>query len=301
MRFIPSTHMQAGGCMSATANGGVSGSFVSGSQTYVYHEFKLSNRNVSETFLFTVEKGFTTRARFILIGGGGGGGFNGAGSYGLGGGGGGSDVIDYTGQLYTGDYQLRVGHGGLPAEPDDPITPTYNGGDGDYTEVLGGPYVSTARLRAVGGDGGYGDNSVGSTYLHGGDSGNGNTGGSNFGNNAGGGAGFSSNGVNGTSARAGNGGTGTTITLPYSSPGWGGTSEAVGGGGGGSADSGDIQGTGTDGGGNGGRIDTGTGQDGTRYTGGGGGGSANFASVPRDGTQGGDGILIIYYPTGSCY
>ena len=72
MRFIPSTHMQTGGCMEATANGGVSGSFTSGSEGWAYHEFTCADVNTTETFQFTVTKGFTNRARLVVIGGGGG-------------------------------------------------------------------------------------------------------------------------------------------------------------------------------------------------------------------------------------
>lgn len=303
MRFIPTTHMQAGGCVVATSNGGVSGSFTSGSETFVYHEFTSSAVNSDATFLFTVSEGFTNRARFILVGGGGAGGWDGQLATGRGGGGGGGSVIDRTGQLYAGTYQLRVGKGGDPADADHPLNPTYNGGDGGFTEVRDGPYAVPNLLRANGGEGGYGDSTDTGTYLHGGDSGNGNSGGSRGGGiYAGGGGGFTSAGSNGIDGAAqnytGNGGTGTTITLPYNSSAWNGTSKGVGGGGAGYTEStGEsiTQGTGSDGGGDG--TD-----DGERYTGGGGGGAKDFAATPPAGIgcSGGDGILIIYYPTGSC-
>lgn len=288
--------MQAGGCMEATANGGVSGSFVSGSETYVYHEFTSSAVNTTETFQFIVTKGFTNRARLVVIGGGGGGGWDGTGNLGNGGGGGGAVVVNKTGQLFQGTYSIQVGAGGAPPDADHPTTPTYNGGTGDYSEILGGPYIGTSRLRANPGEGGYGD-VADPSYLHGGDSGNGNTGGTNSGNYGGGGAGFTSNGVNGVNLKAGNGGTGTTVTLPYTSPSWSTTSKGVGGGGGAAIDgrSSTEQGYGNDGGG-------GFSGDGDRYSGGGGGGGRDFPATPPAGIgcSGGDGIVIIYYPTGSC-
>lgn len=309
MRFIPTTFMQSGDCVKAYSNGSASGSFTSGSDVFQYHEWKLSDRNVSETYQLVVTQGFTSRARAVLIAGGGGGGWNGQGSYGLGGGGGAGQVIDtHNLQLYPTTYSLRIGHGGLPADADNtnPALRTYNGGDGDYTEINGGSYTGGSVLRAIGGDGGYGDQSQTGTYLHGGDSGNGFTGGANDGNYAGGGAGASQIGEDGqdtpSTDRGGNGGNGVTITLPFTSNIWGSTSKAVAGGGGGSADFSNTQGFGTHGGGNGSRKDAQAGTDAERYTGAGGGGGANFAYTPPngEGTQGGDGVLIIYYPITNC-
>jgi len=305
MRFIPITHMQSGQCMEATSNGGVSGSFTSGSETYVYHEFTSPAVNTSGSFQFTVTKGFTNRARLVVIGGGGGGGWDGTLNAGRGGGGGGASVINQVGQLYQGTYSIMVGQGGDPADADNvtPVLRTYNGGDGGFSEILGGPYTGTDRLKSLGGEGGYGDATDSGTYLFGGDSANGNSGGSRGGSvYAGGGGGFTtagSNGIDGASENyTGNGGLGTTINLPYTSPSWGAASKGVGGGGAGYTEStGEsiTQGSGSDGGGSG-TVD------GERYSGGGGGGARDFPATPPagEGTTGGDGIVIIYYPTGSC-
>jgi len=295
-----------GECIIATANGGVSGSFTSGSRTFKYHEFSLSNRDVSETFQLNIEKGYTRDARVLLIAGGGGGGWDGTGTYGKGGGGGAGQVIDrHDITLYPNTYSLRVGHGGLPADADNtnPANRTFNGGNGDYTELLGGIYTSDNKIRALGGEGGYGDSNDFGNYLHGGDSGNGFTGGLNDGNFlAGGGAGNTSNGEDGddgpSTDKGGDGGSGLTITLPYTSIIWSSSTKDVGGGGGGSAWLDDVRGVGQDGGGDSAREDTQTADDGERYTGGGGGGGRESAS--GDGTQGGDGILIIYYPITDC-
>jgi len=298
MRFIPTTHMQSGECMEVTANGGVSGSFTSGSEGWAYHEFACADVNTTETFQLTVTKGFTNRARLVVIGGGGGGGWDGTGNLGNGGGGGGAAVINRTGQLFQGTYSIQVGAGGAPPDADNVSPPlrTYNGGNGDYSEILGGPYTGTDRLKSLGGKGGYGA-VADPLYLHGGDSATGFTGGTNSGLWAGGGGGFTSNGSNGVSNKAGNGGTGTTVTLPYTSPSWLTTSKGVGGGGGAARDgvSSIEQGYGQDGGG-------GFSGDGDRYSGGGGGGGRDFPATPPGGIgcSGGDGIVIIYYPTGSC-
>ena len=297
--------MQTGGCMEATANGGVSGSFTSGSEEWVYHEFTCAAVTSSETFQFTVTKGFTDRARFVVIGGGGGGGWDGQGTYGIrGGGGGGAAVINRTGQLFQGTYSIQVGAGGEPADADNanPALRTFNGGDGDYSEILGGPYTGTDRLKSLGGEGGFGDSSVPATYGDGGDSGTGFLGGQYNANGSGGGAGATSNGgvafFNGSDNQGGAGGTGKTISLGYTSPTFGTSTISVGGGGGGI---GYDPGVGTDGGGQSAGAFS-TADDGGRHTGGGGGGGEDFAATPPAGigTTGGDGIVIIYYPTGSC-
>ena len=302
MRFIPTTHMASQGeCITAYANSGVSGSFVSGSRTFRYHEFTCPNVSSSLNTQFVIESGFTKDARVIMIAGGGGGGWNGTDMYGLGGGGGGGEVIDlHNVFLYPSTYSVYVGHGGDPADADNPnpVYRTFNGGDGDFSRIISNIYT----LQVNGGKGGYGDNRQPGTYLHGGNSGNGFTGGVNDGYNSGGGAGVTSNGLPGTSSGGGNGGDGLTITLPYTSPTYGSTTKDVGGGGGGSADFSDNIGLGRDGGGNGGRRDTTNGDTGERYTGGGGGGSKDYAATPPAGigTRGGDGIIIIYYPITDC-
>lgn len=295
--------MQSGeSCIESISTLGTSGSFISGGLEYKYHEYKLTNPSESLDFEFTVTRGFTTNARAILIGAGGGGGWDGSGNYGKGGGGGAGEVIDtHNLTLVPATYILHVGGVGAPADADAPIFRTFNGSDGDYTQILGGIY--TNPLRAQGGDGGYGDANDLGTFLHGGNSGNGFTGGLNAGSLvAGGGAGAAGNGVNGTPDKGGNGGSGVTITLPFTSTIWGSTSKAVGGGGGGSAWLDDDIGAGLDGGGRGAREDNVSAQSADRYTGAGGGGGESGAYTPPNGigTTGGDGVIIIYYPVGNC-
>ena len=239
MRFTPITFMASRGeCLKAYSNGSISGSFESGSRLYAYHEFKL-NTTLSTDFTFVVESGYTTDARVIVIGGGGGGGWNPIGTLGVGGGGGGADVIDTHNVVLTpSTYTVRVGRSGIPADSDtpSPLPATYNGGDGDYSTFSG----TTAILLANGGEGGIGFPGNLSTYLYGGNSGNGFLGGAPddvvgdlF---AGGGAGCTENGDNGVNGKGGNGGNGKTIVLPYTSPTWNASTKGVGGGGGGSDD-----------------------------------------------------------------
>ena len=300
MRFIPTTHMASGDpCVAINSNGGVSGSFTSGSETWNYHEYTNSNRLNNDTFQFELTKGFTNRMRVILIGGGGGGGNTGTGgTYGAGGGGGAgavnifNDVKTYKGSLYT----ITVGQGGDRPDPGS-VTPTYNGGDGGYSRFTDNLLI----LNADGGDGGHG-NSTPFLDSDGGDSGNNFTGGSDAGTTrGGGGAGSTTNGVNASSAdnRGGNGGTGQTINLPYTSPTFGTSNISVGGGGGGGIAGSTLEGTATNGGGRG-CSDTNTSDSGDRHTGAGGGGGDNNASQTY-GSYGGDGCVIILYPTGSCY
>lgn len=299
MRFIPTTHMQSGDvCVAVNSNGGVSGSFTSGSETWNYHEYSSSARTVNDTFQFELTKGFTRRMRVILIGGGGAGGNNGTGGvYNSGGGGGAgavnifNDVQTFAGNLYT----ITVGRGGERPDPGH-TTPTYNGGDGGYSRFTDNNLI----LNADGGDGGHG-NSTPFLDTDGGDSGNNFTGGSDATvNRGGGGAGSTANGGNadGSLNEGGDGGAGQTINLPYTSPTFGTANINVGGGGGGGIIGSTIEGTATDGGGRG-AADTNTSDSGDRYTGGGGGGGDENASQTY-GSYGGDGCVIILYPTGSC-
>lgn len=301
MRFTPSTFLGSQGeCVIAHANGSVSGSFTSGSRDFIYHEFKLSDVHTSQGFQLIVERGYTRDARVIIIGGGGAGGWDGTLNYGRGGGGGGGNVLDFHNIfLSPNTYNIYVGHGGLPADADNPSTPTYNGGNGDFSRFWG-PSID---LQANGGDGGFGNAGDTGTYLHGGDSGNGFIGGTRGGAiYAGGGAGCTSDGGNGIDGASnnytGDGGFGKTITLPYTSPSWSSNVKGTGGGGAGYTEStGEtiIQGQGNDGGG-------GPTADGQRYTGGGGGGGKEFAATPPAGigTSGGDGFIIVYYPVSDC-
>ena len=305
MRFIPATHMGSGTvCVESTANGGVSGSFVSGSETYNFHEFTSSTNNSTDTFQFEITSGFTQRARVIVIGGGGAGGETGTGgTYHGGGGGGGGQVLDVKNvNLFPNQtYQIQVGKGGDAAVPLDPVppNPTYNGGDGDSSRFRFGDL----DIIAQGGEGGYGE---GLQIGDGGDSGAGFTGGNGNSNDGGGGAGNTANGSNPPSSNhAGDGGAGTTLVLGYTSPTFGASTVGVGGGGGGATKFGISldRGIGVDGGGDG-AYDSDQSEDGTRHTGGGGGGgeSVSRPSPPPygEGSEGGDGIVIVMYPTGSC-
>lgn len=319
MRFTPLTFMASRGeCVKAYSNGSTSGSFESGSRVFVYHEFKLSNDLSSSEFQFVVQQGYTSDARVVLIGGGGGGGWDGTDSYGLGGGGGGGAVIDsHQVLLSPNTYSIRVGSGGLPADADNanPTLRTYNGGDGVYSNLVG-PFTN---LQANGGEGGIGQRTLpgGSTnpeFARGGQSGTPFDGGrpaSGSGGRiaAGGGGGSTSIGQDGYFASAvegGDGGSGSIIFLPYTSPTWNASTKAVGGGGGGGVDpQGSVGNGGSNnyGGGRGSNSQLGSADSGDRYTGGGGGGGASYAYTPPDGsgTTGGDGLVIIYYPVTDCY
>lgn len=312
MRFTPSTQMQTGDlCIEATATAGViSGSYTSGSETWAYYEFGSGSDNLTtEDYQFEITKGYTNRARIIVIGGGGGGGWDGTGTYGTGGGGGaGGVVINNNAVLSPNIYSIKKGKGGDSADADHPTNPTFNGGSGVFSEVNGGIYVLANVIKAEGGEGGFG---TGTNDGDGGESGNGFAGGQDNARGTAGGGGatgvggdaFQSGGGN---DQGGNGGPGITIDIGYHSPVIGDESIggdplntiSVGGGGGGVSTN---EGIATDGGGNGGRT-TGVGESGERHHGGGGGGAAaNAASPPNQiGTQGGDGYVIILFPTGSC-
>lgn len=304
MRFIPATHMGSGEvCVESTANGGVSGSFLSGSETYNFHEFTSSNNITTTGFQFQITNGFTQRARIIVVAGGGAGGETGTGgTYHSGGGGGGGQVLDIKNvNLFPNQiYQIQVGKGGDAAVPADPVTPTYNGGDGDSSRF----YFGDLDITAQGGEGGYGE---GLQIGDGGDSGAGFTGGNGNSNDGGGGAGNTANGQNPPSSNhAGDGGAGTTLVLGYTSPAFGASTVGVGGGGGGATKFGSTnsdRGFGTDGGGNGSYTNDRS-DDGSRHTGGGGGGGEHVTRVSpppySEGSEGGDGIVIVMYPTGSC-
>ena len=303
MRFIPATHMGSGEvCVESTANGGVSGSFLSGSETYNFHEFTSSNNNTTTGFQFEITNGFTQRARIIVVAGGGAGGETGAGgTYHSGGGGGGGQVLDIKNvNLFPNQiYQIQVGKGGDAAIPNRPVNPIYNGGDGDSSRF----YFGDLDITAQGGEGGYG---TGLVVGDGGDSGAGFTGGNGNSNDGAGGAGNTANGQNPPrSQEGGDGGNGTTLVLGYTSPAFGASTVGVGGGGGGGSTFANTsdRGIGADGGGDGSHLSNQS-EDGDRHTGGGGGGgqSVTRPSPPpySEGSEGGDGIVIVMYPTGSC-
>lgn len=306
MRFIPTTHMQSGNpCVASIANGGVSGSFTSASVTYNYHEFTSSDVGTTESYTFEITKGFTKQARVIVVGGGGSGG---ATSAFLGGAGGGGNVLDETNvqleQNYT--YQIQVGKGGDAAFPGKSFpNATQNGANGDSSRFFVGTLINLTAQYGEGGNG----NSTPTTNTNGGDSGGGFLGGDDNGINfGGGGAGATQDGEDagdGGTNTAGDGGDGVTLNLGYTSPTFGTSTIGVGGGGGGATTGTAFDtGIGADGGGNGAFNAQAQAQDGDRHTGGGGGGGLERdLPDPEDdrGSIGGDGIVIVIYPTGSCY
>jgi hypothetical protein len=308
MRFIPTTHMQSGNpCVASIANGGVSGSFTSASVTYNYHEFTSSDVGTTESYTFEITKGFTKQARVIVVGGGGSGG---ATTTFQGGAGGGGNVINETNvQLYPNyTYQIQVGKGGDAAFPGKSFpNATQNGANGDSSRFFVGTLINLTAQYGEGGNG----NTTPTTNTNGGNSGGGFLGGDDNGlNYGGGGAGATQDGEDagdGGTNTAGDGGNGVTLNLGYTSPSFGTSTISVGGGGGGALGSGvstdPSRGFGADGGGNGNGPAT-RATDGTRYSGGGGGGGQVIYAADHEddrGSIGGDGIVIVIYPTGSCY
>lgn len=298
MRFTPLTFMGVEDCFLLEANGGVSGSFTSGSETYNYHEFTTSVRLNDQSFSVDVVKGFSSRVRVIAVGGGGGGGQRAPGGSAGGAGGGGGVTINNEVFLYKRDqsYVVQVGGAGEGADAGATL-PSYNGENGDASRFYFGD-GSELNVQANGGEGGNGG--VSPANSDGGDSGNGFTGGADNGENiGGGGAGSTANGGNAVNNDGGDGGAGTTIVLPYTSPTLGASTIKVGGGGGGGVFSVGQRGVGATLFGGGSGADSAQDSDsGTRFTGGGAGGGDAFG--PDAGSEGGDGLVIIMYPTGSC-
>jgi hypothetical protein len=210
----------------------------------------------------------------------------------IGGGGGGGEVLTGTTSL-SGNYQAFVGDGGIA---------TVAGGDGQDSYLAPQPFglIALARGGKVGlNPVGTGTSSPGGA---GGNSGNGNVGGSpgpvlpNGRNPAGGGGGAAMSGQNGGTGvfggtQGGAGGSGISVSFP-------GNTLIVGGGGGGS---GGVAGPGTDGGGQGGSCADSSGAfpaSGTAGTGGGGGGgtytiAADSGFLKQPG-NGGTGTVILY-------
>jgi hypothetical protein len=208
----------------------------------------------------------------------------------IGGGGGGGEVLTSTTSL-SGNYQAFVGDGGVAAVA---------GGNGQDSYLAPLPFglIALARGGKVGlNPVGTGTSSPGGA---GGNSGNGNVGGSpgivvqNGRNPAGGGggaAGFGQNGGTTGGTFGGAGGPGISVSFP-------GNTLSVGGGGGGS---GGVAGPGTDGGGQGGScIDSSSAfpASGTSGTGGGGGGGTYTIAVDsgfvKQPGNGGTGTVILY-------
>lgn len=210
----------------------------------------------------------------------------------IGGGGGGGEVLTSTTSL-SGNYQAFVGDGGIA-----PVA----GGDGQDSYLAPQPFGLIALAR--GGKAGLNPVGTGTSSPGGagGNSGNGNVGGSpgpvlpNGRNPAGGGGGAAMSGQNGGTGvfggtQGGAGGSGISVSFP-------GNTLIVGGGGGGS---GGVAGPGTDGGGQGGSCADSSGAfpaSGTAGTGGGGGGgtytiAADSGFLKQPG-NGGTGTVILY-------
>jgi hypothetical protein len=253
----------------------------------------------------------STTGDILVIGGGG------AGGTGHGGGGGGGSVIYTTGLSFEGEYNIKVGKGGIPA-----ATRVNNGGNGNDSFVVkngtnlylakGGGGGGFAAPSSVGSDGGSGGGGQGNattgvgglavstnipTGVYGFAGGRGNTNGSLFAGGGGGGGetiGSDAVVVNTSQINGGNGGNGKQIPITGNSLRYGG------GGGGGVSHTGvnNIVGNGgLGGGGNGGlRVNGFTGTDGL---GGGGGGGGQDANGDKIGGTGGSGIVIIRYLLGT--
>jgi hypothetical protein len=255
-----------------------------------------------------------TTGDILVIGGGG------AGGTGHGGGGGGGSVIYTTGLSFEGEYNIKVGKGGIPA-----ATRVNNGGNGNDSFVVkngtnlylakgggGGGFAAAYSVGSDGGSGGGGQgnatNGVGGlavstnipTGVYGFAGGRGNTNSPSGGLFAGGGGGGSETigsdavVVNTSQINGGNGGNGKQIPIT-------GNSLRYGGGGGGSVSNTGVNNIvgngGLGGGGNGGlRVNGFTGTDGL---GGGGGGGGQDANGDKIGGTGGSGIVIIRYLLGT--
>ena len=251
-----------------------------------------------------------TTGDILVVGGGG------AGGTGHGGGGGGGSVIYTTGLSFEGEYNIKVGKGGIPA-----ATRVNNGGNGNDSFVVkngtnlylakGGGGGGRAAASSVGNDGGSGGGGQGNattgvgglavstnipTGVYGFAGGRGNTYQTLWAGGGGGGGetiGSDAVVVNTSQINGGNGGNGKQIPIT-------GNSLRYGGGGGGGVNNEGINSIagngGLGGGGNGGLILNGfTGTDGL----GGGGGGGGFEGGDKIGGNGGSGIVIIRYLLGT--
>lgn len=301
MKFQPTMFFGQGErCTTGTANGGISGSFVSGSETWQYFEFKAINEDTGSGYQFQLEKGFTRRAIIMVVAGGGAGGNTGLGAnYRAGGGGGGGQVIFRTGvDLYPGIiHNIYVGKGGARANPNAPIgQKTYDGGNGELSSFSN--TIGSLSYTALPGEGGKGDDNPIGTIGDGGNSGNGFLGGNGITSTGGGGGGSNGNGqsyVSTPSNLPGDGGSGFSFTFPHKT-------YSVGGGGGGGSNSAIFseRGIGVNGGGYGSSA-TSACTDATASTGGGGGGGELIIDATTyRGSHGASGIVFICFPIGKC-
>ena len=277
-----------------------------GSNIYAVESYTYSGSANTADFTRVFPK--STTCDILIIGGGG------AGGTGHGGGGGGGSVIYTTGLSFEGEYNIKVGKGGIPA-----ATRVNNGGNGNDSFVVkngtnlylakgggGGGFAAPYSVGSDGGSGGGGQgnstNGVGGlavstnipTGVYGFAGGRGNTNVNLFaGGGGGGGETIGSDAVvvnTSSQINGGNGGNGKQIPIT-------GNSLRYGGGGGGSVSHQGVNNIvgngGLGGGGNGGlRVNGFTGTDGL---GGGGGGGGQDANGDKIGGTGGSGIVIIRY------
>jgi hypothetical protein len=148
--YIPFSYFGGGSnCINAT--GGITGSYISGSQVWKYHKF-----NTTGSASFDIISGNTNNAKLLIVGGGGAAGRCSTGTSvsfdNAGGGGAGGVFYAYNLALSSGSYSLYIGDGGL-------VTGS-NGEDSwfqyPYTITNDSYYVSGDKITAYGGGhGGY--------------------------------------------------------------------------------------------------------------------------------------------------
>jgi hypothetical protein len=257
-----------------SASGGTMGTYTSGSDTYIYHEY-------NSTANLNVHSGYNNLVQVMLVGGGGGSPTDTNNSFNAVGGAGGGGVL-YTSSvlLQSGSYTITVGAGGIGWNSG--VGP----GDGQPSSIVG-PGLG---LFASGGLTYRNSSFIGAangapTSFAGGNSYD--VGGAKF---CGGGGGAGEVGYNGVFGAAGNGGNGKVLALNGTSSYYGG------GGGGGSYDYSGKGLGGLGGGGNGGERGLGP-VAGVANTGGGAGGVGYFANSSAK--AGGSGKVIITYKSGS--
>jgi hypothetical protein len=156
--YIPTIFLGSNGAC-ITANGGATGSFVSGSNVYKYHLFTSAG-----TSSLNIINGGTRQANVYIIGGGGGGAkstYDGAGGgYGAGGGGGAGGVVRYTQfPIQSGSYEIVVGQtgsAGFATNGNAGVIGTgYNGSDSWIKLPTGTwPPFTNQYITAYGGGGG---------------------------------------------------------------------------------------------------------------------------------------------------
>ena len=152
--YIPSMFFGQGvSCVTATSNGGISGSMTCGGVDWEYHLFTGSVFEDFTQYQFSILSGSTTQAKVFVLGGGGGGSI--AANL-VSGSGGGAGALQYVNNVFlrpTGltDFTVNVGGGGRGRENiQAPFISSFNGGDGTRSEFIGFGY----NIIANGGEGG---------------------------------------------------------------------------------------------------------------------------------------------------